>query len=100
MLDHQGNHNIHDLTDLPFPEIGKMIQHLSRWKPRAADVKEEDEDPVPVPTFPYLATWKFKAVRSWADYCILRGDAPNDAHFDERTVTRFLNRLTELEEID
>ena len=99
LLDNQGIHTIHDLTDLPFPEIDKMIQHLSRWKPRAADV-EEDEDPVPTPTFPYLATRKFKALRSWADYCILRGDAPNPAHFDERAVTRFLNRLTELEEID
>ena len=55
---------------------------------------------MPTPTFPYLATRKFKALRSWADYCILRGDAPNPAHFDERAVTRFLNRLTELEEID
>ena len=51
LLDNQGIHTIHDLTDLPFPEIDKMIQHLSRWKPRAADV-EEDEDPVPTPTFP------------------------------------------------
>ncbi|KAI2494620.1 hypothetical protein MHU86_19898 [Fragilaria crotonensis] len=76
-----------------------MIQHLSRWKPRAADV-EDDEEPAPTPTFPYLAVRKFKALRSWADYCILRGDAPNPAHFDERAVTRFLNRLTELEEID
>jgi hypothetical protein len=66
---------------------------------RAADV-DEDEDPVPTPTFPYLATRKFKALPSWADYCILCGDAPKSAHFDERTVTRFLNRLTELEEID
>jgi hypothetical protein len=99
LLDDQGIHTIHDLTDLPFPEIDKRIQHLSRWKPRAADV-EEDKDPVPTPTFPYLATRKFKALRSWADYCILRGDAPNPAHIDERAVTRFLNRLTELEEID
>jgi hypothetical protein len=99
LLDNQGIHTIHDLTDLPFPEIDKMIQHLSRWKPRAADV-EEDKDPVPTPTFPYLATRKFKALRSWADYCILCGDAPYPAHFDERAVTRFLNRLTELEEID
>jgi len=99
LLDNQGIHTIHDLTDLPFPEIDKMIQHLSRWKPRATDV-EEDEDPVPTPTFPYLAVRKFKALRSWADYCILRGDAPNPAHFDERATTRFLNRLTELEEID
>jgi hypothetical protein len=76
-----------------------MIQHLSRWKPRATDV-EEDEDPVPAPTFPYLATRKFKALCSWPDYCILRGDTPNPAHFDDRAVTRFLNRLTELEEID
>ena len=99
LLDGQGIHTIHDLTDLPFPEIDKMIQHLSRWKPRAADV-EDDEEPAPTPTFPYLAVRKFKALRSWADYCILRGDAPNPAHFDERAVTRFLNRLTELEEID
>jgi hypothetical protein len=63
LLDNQGIHSIYDLTDLPFPEIDKMIQHLSRWEPRAADV-EEDEDPVPTPTFPYLATRKFKALRS------------------------------------
>ena len=99
LLDGQGIHTIHDLTDLPFPEIDKMIQNLSRWKPRAADV-EEDEDPVPTPTFPYLAVRKFKALRSWADYCIFRGGDPNPAHFDEHAVTRFLNRLTELEEIE
>jgi hypothetical protein len=63
LLDNQGIHSIYDLTDLPFPEIDKMIQHLSRWEPRAVDV-EEDEDPVPTPTFPYLATRKFKALRS------------------------------------
>jgi hypothetical protein len=66
LLDDQGIHTIHDLTDFPFPEIDRMIQHLSRWKPRAADVKE-DEDPVSTPTFPYRATRTFKALRSWED---------------------------------
>ena len=98
LLDRQGIHTIHDLTDLPLPEIDKMIQHLSRWKPRAADV-EDDKESAPTPPFPYLAVQKFKAPRSWADYCILRGDAPNPAHFDERAVTRFLNRLMELVEV-
>jgi hypothetical protein len=99
LLDGQGIHTIHDLTDLPFPEIDKMTQHLSRWKPRAADVGDDNE-PTPTLKFPYLAVRKFKALCSWADYCILRGDAPNPAQFDERATTRFLNRLMELEEID
>jgi len=98
LLETQGIRTIHDLTDLPFPEIDKMIQHLSRWKPKTADV-DDDEDPVPGPTFPYLAVRKFKALRSWADYCILRGDVPNPAQFDDRVMTRFLNRLSELEEV-
>jgi len=75
-----------------------MIQHLSKWKPRTADV-EDDEEPAPTPMLPYLAVRKFKALRAWADYCILRGTSPNPAQFDERTTTRFLNRLTELEEV-
>ena len=98
LLETQGIRTIHDLTDLPLPEIDKMIQHLSRWKPKTADV-DEDDDPVPGPTFPYLAVRKFKALRSWADYCLLRGDVPNPAQFDDRTMTRFLNRLSELEEV-
>ena len=76
-----------------------MVQYLSRWKSGAADV-QEDEDHVPIPRLPHLATQEVKALRSWADYCILCGNGPNPAHFDERAVTRFFNRLTELEEID
>lgn len=98
LLETQGIRTINDLTNLPFPEIDKMIQHLSRWKPRTAGVAD-DEDLAPGPTFPYLAVRKFKALRSWADYCILRGSVPNPAQFDDRTTTRFLNRLSELEEI-
>ncbi len=98
LLERQGIRNIHDLTDLPFPEINMMIQHLSRWKQKTAEVDDND-DPVVAPMFPYLAVRKFKALCSWADYCLLRGDIPNPAHFDERTTSRFLNRLTELEEI-
>ena len=98
LLEQQGIRTIHDLTDLPFPEIDKMIQHLSRWKPKTADV-DDDDDPVPGATFPYLAVRKFKALRSWADYCLLRGDPPNPAQFDERATSRFLGRLTEIEEI-
>jgi hypothetical protein len=98
LLEKQGIRNIHDLTDLPFAEIDMMIQHLSRWKQKTA-VVDDDDDPVAAPMFPYLAVRKFKALRSWADYCLLRGDVPNPAHFDERTTSRFLNRLTELEEI-
>ena len=63
LLDGQGLNTIHDLTDLPFTEIDKMIQHLSRWKPRTAGVDDDDE-PAPTPTFPYLAVRKFKALRS------------------------------------
>lgn len=51
----------YDPTDLQFPAINKMIQHLSRWKLRAADV-EEDEDPVSTPTLPYLTVGRFKAL--------------------------------------
>ena len=98
LIANQGIRTINDLTALPFPEIDTMIQHLSRWKPKAADV-DDDDDPVASPTFPYLAVRKFKALRSWADYSLLRGDAPNPTLFDERTSLRFLNQLTELEEI-
>jgi hypothetical protein len=98
LIANQGIRTINDLTALPFPEIDTMIQHLSRWKPKAADV-DDDDDPVASPTFPYLAVRKFKALRSWADYSLLCGDAPNPTLFDERTSSRFLNRLTELEEI-
>ena len=96
LIDRQGIRTLGDLTALPFPEIEKMIQHLSRWKPRDSGAEGEDD---PAPTFPYLAAGKFKALRAWADYCILRDNAPIPADFVERNVARFLNRLTELEEI-
>ena len=75
-----------------------MIQHLSRWTPKTADVIDDD-DHVPTPTFPYLAVRKIKALCSWADYCLLHGNVPKPANFDERTTSRFLGRLTELEEV-
>ena len=96
LIDRQGIRTLGDLTALPFPEIEKMIQHLSRWKPRDSGAEGEDD---PAPTFPYLAVRKFKALRAWADYCILRGDVPSPVDFVERNIARFLNRLTELEEI-
>jgi hypothetical protein len=95
LLINQGIGTITDLTDLPFPEIDKMIQHLSRWKPKAVD----DQDPVAGPTFPYLSVRKFKALRAWADYRLLRNEAPNPADFNDHAITRFLKRLTELEEV-
>lgn len=98
LIDKQGIRTLGDLTALPFPEIEKMIQHLSRWKPKDSGAEGEDEAALS-PTFPYLAVRKFKALRAWADYCILRGDVPTPADFVERIVARFLNRLTELEEI-
>ena len=76
LLVDQGIGTIADLTNLPFPEIDKMIQHLSRWRPKVVD---DDDDPAAGPTFPYLAVRKFKALRAWADYCILRNEAPNPA---------------------
>jgi hypothetical protein len=63
LLGRKGICAIHDLTDLPFPEIEMMIQHLSRCKPKTADV-DDDTDPVATPTFPYLVERKFKALRS------------------------------------
>ena len=98
LLVDQGIGTITDLTNLPFPEIEKMIQHLSRWKPKAAG--DNEADPVAGPTFPYLSVRKFKALRAWADYCILRNEVPNPADFNDRAITRFLHRLTELEEVD
>jgi hypothetical protein len=63
-------------------------------------VEDDDDDPVAGPTFPYLSARKFKALRAWADYCILCNEVPNPANFHDRVVTRvFLNRLTELEEV-
>ena len=47
--------SICDLTNFPFPEIDKMIQHLSRWKPKV--VEDDDDDPVAGPTFPYISVW-------------------------------------------
>jgi hypothetical protein len=58
----QGIASIHDLANLPFPEIDKMIQHLSRWKPKA--VEDDDDYSVAGPTFPYLSVKKFKALRA------------------------------------
>ena len=52
-----------DLTNLPFPEIDKMIQYLSRWKPKV--VEDDDDDPVAGPTFPYLSIRKFKRFAPW-----------------------------------
>ena len=78
LIDRQGIRTLGDLTALPFPEIEKMIQHLSRWKPRDSGAEGEDD---PAPTFPYLAVRKFKALRAWADYCILRGDVPSPVDF-------------------
>jgi hypothetical protein len=96
LIDRQGIRTLKALTVLPFPEIDKMIQHLSRWKPRASGAQGEDD---PAPTFPYLAVRRFKALRAWADYCILSGGVPSPADFVERNVARFLNCLTEFEEI-
>jgi hypothetical protein len=70
LLDKHGICTIHDLIDLPFCEIDKIIHHLSFWKSKAE--VDDDDDPVPVPTFPYLAVRKFKALRAWDDNCILR----------------------------
>lgn len=56
---------IHDLTKLPFLAINKMIQHLSRWKQRVADVEEVNNHALTL-TFPYLTLRKFKALCSWA----------------------------------
>ena len=64
LLVDQGIASIYDLTNLPFPEIDKMVQHLSRWKPKV--VEDDDDDPVAGPTFPYLSVRKFKAPRAWA----------------------------------
>jgi hypothetical protein len=50
LIDRQGIRTLGDLTALPFPEIEKMIQHLSRWKPRDSGAEGEDD---PAPTFPY-----------------------------------------------
>ena len=97
LIDKQGICTLGDLTALPFPEIEKMIEHLSRWKPKNPGAEGED-DPNPSPTFPYLAVRKFKALRAWADYCILRGGVPTPADFVECNVAHFLNHLTELEE--
>jgi hypothetical protein len=88
--------SICDLTNLSFPEIDKMIQHLSRWKRKVVD---DDDDPVAGPTFPYLSVRKFMALHAWADYCILCNEVPNPANFHDHVVTHFLNRLTELEEV-
>ena len=98
LIDKQGIHSLGDLTALPFPDIEMMIQHLSRWKPKDPGAEGED-DPAPRSIFSYLAVRKFKALRAWADYCILRGDAPSPADFVQHNVAHFLNRLTELEQI-
>ena len=87
-----------DLTNLHFPEIDMMIQHLSRWKPKV--VEDDDNNPVAGPTFPYVSVRKFKALCAWTDYCILCNEVPNPADFHDRVVTHFvLNRFTELEEV-
>jgi hypothetical protein len=91
LLVNQGIASIHDLTNLPFPEIDKMIQHLSRWKPKV--VEDDDDGPVAGPAFPYLSVRKFKALRAWADYCILRNEVPNPANFNDRAVTRFFEQV-------
>jgi hypothetical protein len=95
LLNDQGIGTMGDLLHLPSVEVDRMVQHLSRWRPRAAD---DGEDQAPAATFPYLAVRKLKALRIWADYRTLRGQVPTPAVFDGAVIGRFLNRLTELEE--